>query len=180
MSSWFIRTGVRAMLTHTRRSKVVQQCERLLSDYTRLAKELTREQGQLPVEVPPMRGVDPDMRNWSFFNILEHNAIVNRSITATVVQLANGEALSGLATLDPKTGVMPAPGSDETQVAAFADSILEHLQSVKALQNLKNTATSRHPVFGEFDGHKWNAMFAFHLGLHLPQARTVAEEGKRR
>ena len=32
-----------------------------------------------------MRGVDEDMRRWSFFMILEHNAIVNRSITASVV-----------------------------------------------------------------------------------------------
>ena len=61
-----------------------------------------------------MSGVDEDMRRWSFFMILEHNAIVNRSITASVVQLANGESLTGQATIDVKKGVMPSGAADES------------------------------------------------------------------
>jgi hypothetical protein len=38
---------------------------------------------------------------------------------------------------------------------------------------LRGTGTSPHPVFGDFDAHKWNCMFTFHLGLHLPQAEYV-------
>jgi hypothetical protein len=115
------------------------------------------------------------MRRWSFFMLLEHNAIVNRSITAAVVQLANGESLSGPATIDVKKGVMPSSSADESQVELFAQSVADHIAAVRDLGNLRGTKTSRHPVFGQFDAHKWNCMFAFHLRLHLPQARFIAE-----
>ncbi len=134
------------------------------------------EVGRVYVQVPPMRGVDEDMRRWSFFMILEHNAIVNRSITATVVQLARGEALSGPATLDPKKDVMPSSSADESQIEIFADSVTKHIEAVKNLRQLRGTRTSPHPIFGQFDAHKWNCMFAFHLGLHLPQAEYVVRK----
>ena len=35
-----------------------------------------------------------------------------------------------------------------------------------------------HPIFREFDAHKWNCMFAFHLGLHLKQAEYVVSKAK--
>jgi len=108
--------------------------------------------------------------------ILEHNAIVNRSITATVVQLARGEALSGPATLDPKKDVMPSSSADESQIEIFADSVTKHIEAVKNLRQLRGTRTSPHPIFGQFDAHKWNCMFAFHLGLHLPQAEYVVRK----
>ena len=129
----------------------------------------------MSVEVPPMRGVDEDMRRWSLFMLLEHNAIVNRSITAAVVQLANGEPLSGPATIDVKKGVMPSSSADESQVELFAQSVADHITVVRNLGNLRGTKTSQHPIFGQFDAHKWNCMFAFHLRLHLPQARFIVE-----
>jgi len=125
-----------------------------------------------------MRGVDEDMRQWSFFMILEHNAIVNRSITASVVQLANGELLTGPATIDVKKGVMPSGTADESQIGLFAESVTSHIASVKRLKQLRGTRTSPHPIFGRFDAHKWNCMFAFHLGLHLPQAKYVSDRAK--
>jgi hypothetical protein len=132
----------------------------------------------MSVEVPPMRGVDEDMRRWSFFMLLEHNTIVNRSITAAVVQLANGESLSGPATIDVKKGVMPSSSADESHVELFAQSVTDHIAAVRGLGNLRGTKTSQHPIFGQFDAHKWNCMFAFHLRLHLPQARFIAEKAK--
>ena len=178
MSNLFIKTAVRTLFTFTSQAKALQQSEVLLRQYKELADGISNEAGQRCVEVPPMRGVDEDMRKWSFFMILEHNAIVNRSITATVVQLARGERLSGPATLNPKKDVMPTSMADESQIEVFADSVTRHMEAVKSLKRLRGTETSPHPIFGEFDAHKWNCMFAFHLGLHLPQAEYVMGKAK--
>lgn len=127
-----------------------------------------------------MPGIDEDMRRWSFFMILEHNAIVNRAITATVVQLARGEAPSGEAMIDPKKDVMPSTLAVDSQIEFFADSVRQHLVAVKDLKSLRGTKTAPHPVFGSFDAHQWNCMFAFHLGLHLRQAKYVVRKIVRR
>jgi hypothetical protein len=173
MSNLLIKTAIRTLFTFTSREKALEKIEIILQRYAKLVDGLSREAGQRCVEVPPMRGVDEDMRKWSFFMILEHNAIVNRSITATVVQLARGEELSGAATINPKTDVMPSSSADASQFKDFADSVTSHIEAVKSLKRLRGTGTSPHPVFGDFDAHKWNCMFAFHLGLHLPQAEYV-------
>ena len=178
MSNLLIKTAIRALFTITSHAKALQKSEVLLRRYEELADRISKEAGQLCVEVPPMRGVDEDMRKWSFFMILEHNVIVNRSITATIVQLARGEELSGPATLNPKKDVMPSSAADESQVRAFADSVTRHIEAVKNLKRLRGTGTSPHPIFGQFDAHKWNCMFAFHLGLHLPQAEYVVGKAK--
>ena len=175
MSSPLIKAAVRTLFLCQSRDQALRQSEALAAQYTELAARLSKEAGRMSVEVPPMRGVDEDMRRWSFFMLLEHNTIVNRSITAAVVQLANGEPLSGPATIDVKKGVMPSSSADESQVELFAKSVADHIAAVRELGNLRGTKSSRHPIFGQFDAHKWNCMFAFHLRLHLPQARFIAE-----
>ena len=120
-----------------------------------------------------MRGVDEDMRHWSFFMILEHNCIVNRTISAIVRQLAKGEPLSGASIIDLKSGVMPSPNAGSEQVARLRDSVRDHLEAVASLGRLRGTKTARHPVFGDFDAHQWNCMFGLHLKLHHPQAVFV-------
>ncbi|MFM7376404.1 MAG: DUF1569 domain-containing protein, partial [Chthoniobacterales bacterium] len=122
---------------------------------------------------PWMPGIDEDMRKWSYFMILEHNAIVNRVITAIVMQLARGEAPSGAAVIDPKKDVMPSMSAGNSQVEFFADSVRQHLDAVKDLKQPRGTKRAPHPVFGSFDAHQWNCMFAFHLSLHLRQAKYV-------
>lgn len=178
MSNPLIKIAIRTLFTFTSHAKALQNSELLLRKYVGLADGMSKETGQLCVEVPPMRGVDEDMRKWSFFMILEHNVIVNRSITAAIVQLAKGEKLSGPATLNPKTDVMPSAAADESQIGAFSDSVTKHVEAVKDLKRLRGTRTSPHPIFGEFDAHKWNCMFGFHLGLHLPQAEYVVAEAR--
>ena len=73
---------------------------------------------------------------------------------------------------------MPTSMADESQIEIFADSVNRHMEAVKSLKRLRGTRTSPHPIFGEFDAHKWNCMFAFHLGLHLPQAEYVVGKAK--
>lgn len=178
MSNRLIQTAIRTLFTLTSREKALNKSKIYLEQYLQLAEHTSIEAGKLCVEVPPMRGIDEDMRRWSFFMILEHNAIVNRSITATVAQLARGEALSGPATINPKKDVMPSSAADESQIREFSDSVSRHIETVKNLKHLRGTPTSPHPIFGEFDAHKWNCMFAFHLGLHLRQAEHVVRRVK--
>ncbi|MEX1045594.1 MAG: hypothetical protein WEC73_05650 [Chthoniobacterales bacterium] len=178
MSSIALRTAIHTLFSFTSRQRVSEQCVKLSESYEKLFDGITKEAGMLRVEVPRMRGVDEDMRNWSFFEVLEHNAMVNRSITATVCQLAGGIPLSGSATIDTKKGVMPTGFADEGILPTFLDSIAAHNGEVEKLGRLRGTVKSQHPVFGPFDAHQWNCMFAFHLGLHLPQAEFVAKAAK--
>lgn len=178
MSNLLIKAAIRTLFTLTSHKKALEKSGNLLRQYLELADGLPNEVGQLCVEVPPMRGVDEDMRRWSFFMILEHNAIVNRSITATILQLVRGEPLSGPAALDPKKDVMPTPSAAESQISVFAESVTSHIEAVRSLKQLRNTGTSPHPIFGKFDAHKWNCMFAFHLGMHLRQAEYVVSNAK--
>lgn len=178
MISPFVKTAIRLRFTCTSRSSALKRSQVFLEKYLELGRGLSPDAGQRSVEVPPMRGVDENMRRWSFFMILEHNTIVNRSITATVSQLARGEPLSGAATIDPKTEVMPSSSADDTQLEPFCNSVVQHQRVVAELRRIRGTKTSPHPVFGEFDAHKWNCMFAFHLGLHYPQATYVVRVAK--
>ena len=166
MSNILLNAAVRTSFLLTSRERGAQKTQALLQEYLRLSHGLSDEAGRRCVKVPWMPGIDEDMRKWSYFIILEHNAIVNRAITATVVQLARGEAPSGAAMIDMKKDVMPSTLAGYSQIEFLADS-------VKDLKSLRGTKTAPHPVFGAFDAHQWNCMFAFHLDLHLRQARFV-------
>jgi hypothetical protein len=150
----------------------------MLEKYIGLAGGLSPQAGRRCVEVPPMPGVDQDMRHWSFYMILQHNDIVDRSISAIVRQPVRGEPLSGAAAIDPKKDVMPCPSAGEEQLQAFQDSVNEHVEMMNSLGRLRGTKTAPHPVFGDFDAHKWNCMFSFHLVVHYKQARHVVRIAK--
>jgi len=141
-----------------------------------LAQGVDEAVGRRIVEVPSMPGVDEDMRNWSFYMILEHNTIVNQSITASMRQLARGESLHDEARIDLKHDVLPSLNPGPEQVALFDQSIKDHLTTVKTLPTLRGTSTSPHPLFGEFDAHFWHCLFAFHLKLHLHQTKMVLQK----
>ena len=162
------------MLVTTSRQRATNQARRMLEAYLQLAEGLGPEAGCVAVEVPPMRGVDEDMRRWSFYMIIEHNTIVNRSISAMILQLVKAEPLSGAAAIDPKKDVMPIPSAGKEQLQAFKESIDDHVSMIEGLGSLRGTHSSPHPIFGNFDAHMWNCMFSFHLGLHYKQARHVA------
>ncbi len=173
MSSFLIKTAVRSLFVMTSRERAINQARRMLEAHLQLAEGLSPEAGSREIEVPPMQGVDEDMRRWSFFMILEHNAIVNSSISATILQLVRGERLSGAAAIDPKKDVMPVRSAGIEQLQAFKESVDSHLAMIEGLGPLRGTSSSPHPIFGDFDAHMWNCMFSFHLGLHYKQARHV-------
>lgn len=174
LSDTAVKVVVRTMLALTGRRSSSRNAQAMMSKYLALAEGLDLESGARPVEVPPMQGVDEDMRRWSYWMLLEHNAIVNRSITAIVVQLARGEPLHGAARIDPKSDVMPAAAAGPEQRENFRESILEHTRAVAGLGRLRGTATFPHPLFGDFDAHRWHGMLALHLRVHLRQAEFVA------
>ncbi|MEM7791781.1 MAG: hypothetical protein AAF546_10300, partial [Verrucomicrobiota bacterium] len=130
------------------------------------------------VQVPAMPGVDPEMQEWSFFMLMEHNAIVNRSISALVEHLVNGSPMAEAGKIDPKTDRLPRNSAGLEQIEQFRKSVEDHLKMSSGLKRLRKTPTKRHPIFGEFDAHQWHCMFGFHLMLHFKQARLIAKGSK--
>ena len=173
MSNPLIRSIIRTRFLLTSREKASGMIRKNADAYLDLANRFGPSLAIEPVTIPPMIGVDPEMRGWSFFQILEHNAIVNRSIYAMVEALALGMEPAGAALIDPKTDVLPMGLSGPEQVQAFLSSVDDYLALVSKLPELKGTAERPHPVFGPFDAHKWHCMFGLHLGLHLNQARKI-------
>ena len=178
MGNLVIKAVVRSMFFFSSSQRAITQAEGLLDKYTRLAAGLRPEEGRRSVKVPPMPGVDEDMRRWSFYMILEHNTIVNRSISATIDQLIRKAPPSGAACIDVKKDVMPSSSVGEEQVRAFSRSVADHLDMVRGLGGLRNTTARPHVLFGDFNAHQWNCMFAFHLGLHYRQAKHVVRQVK--
>lgn len=161
----------------TSRAGASRQIRRSLQAYLFLSEQISPELGKKCVLCPQMPGVDEEMRDWSFFMILHHNAIVNRSITSIVSQLAAGQQPIGPGAINPKTDVLPSHTADTEQVSLFKTTVEDHLKTITQLSSLRGTLKKMHPVFGLFDAHEWHCMFAFHLQLHLSQARFVVKSG---
>lgn len=140
--------------------------------YRQIGDALVPEAGRITIAVPPMPGVDEEMRGWSYFQLLEHNTIVNRQITLVTSALARGKEPTG-GIKDPKRDVLPGESPGPEQLEAFRQSVDQHLRIVAKLGSLRTTAVYSHPLFGPFTAHKWHCMFGFHLLVHLKQARII-------
>jgi hypothetical protein len=173
MSNLIIKAVIRTKFLLTSREKASEIIRSNTDAYLSLSDRFGAGEGVKQVTVPPMVGVDSEMRGWSFFQILEHNAIVNRSIAATVEALALGKEPKGDALINPKTDVLPKGLSGPEQIDSFHRSVDDYLTLITTLPELRGTAQTPHPLFGSFDAHKWHCMFGFHLGLHLKQAEKV-------
>ncbi len=173
MANWLLKTLVRTKFALTSRDGASRHIARLRDDYLSLASRVSSETGARRVRVPRMPGVDEDMREWSLFMLLEHNAIVNRSITSIVETLALGRELTGPALINPKTDVMPSAHAGQEVVEAFRDSVEAHLATVQRLPEQFAAGMKEHPVFGDFNAHQWHCMFGFHLFIHRRQAGLI-------
>jgi hypothetical protein len=111
--------GCQTWFALARPSKASLQIRKYLDKYLALAGLTNDECGALSVFVPPMPGIHDDMRDWSFFIILEHNAIVNPSVTSLIENLVRGEEPKGAGAIDPKKDVMPSKDSGVEQIEAF-------------------------------------------------------------
>jgi hypothetical protein len=173
MSNPAIKAIIRTKFLLTSLNKASGMIRSNADAYLSLADRFGAGEGMEQAMVPPMIGVDPEMRGWSFFQILEHNVIVNRSIAAMVEALALGKEPAGAALINPKTDVLPKGISGTEQIGFFQQSVDDYLSKIPTLPSLRGTAQRPHPIFGPFDAHKWHCMFGFHLGLHLKQAERV-------
>jgi len=169
----FLRIAVRTGFALTNRDQASTQIQKLCDRYLMLAALTDAESGSMVIHVPKMIGVDEDMRDWSFFKILEHNAIVNRSFTSIIESLVRGEEPEGAGAIDMKRDVMPSKNPGTEQIESFRNSVTEHIKTVSDYQSLRDSSTKRHPVFGTFNAHQWHCMFGFHLFIHYKQAKYI-------
>lgn len=143
-----------------------------------LAESLSESEAANVIEVPPMMGVDEDMRRWSFFMLLEHNAIVNRSISEIACSLAQGKEPTGPGAIDLKKDVMPSAAPGLEQIGAFQESVADHLDRVRSLPVNWSPDRKRHPIFGMLTAHGWHRMFHLHLTVHLKQANAIVAQAR--
>lgn len=173
MKQLLIKSAIRTRFLMTPRDRASDQIRSYLQRYLTLGRSLRPEDGRRPVRVPAMLGVDEDMRDWSFFMILAHNTIVNRSITAIVRSLARAETPSGAGAIDAQKDVMPSAHAGEEQLRELRASVDAHLNTLASHSGLRRTTTHRHPIFGALTAHGWHCMFGLHLEIHLRQAKSV-------
>lgn len=62
----------------------------------------------------------------------------------------------------------------------FRAPVLDRIERLSKLGSLRETNTRIHPLFGEFNAHKWQWLFSFHLTLHFRQAERLALELRRK
>ncbi|MEM0896902.1 MAG: DinB family protein [Verrucomicrobiota bacterium] len=166
---------IRLKFALTSREKASQTIQDELVRYLDLGESFGAEKGTEQKQINPMLGVDEDMRSWSFYQILEHNTIVNHRITGATMRLVKGEPPDeSEKKFNVKTDVMPAGDAGADEVEKFRASVEAHLEAVDSLANLKGTDTSPHTFFGPFDAHKWHCMFGFHLEIHRKQAEALS------
>lgn len=171
-SSPAIKILVRTKFLITSRAAANRVIVSEISRYERIAETLDDAQRAKPVRVPEMNGVDEDMRDWSFNQILEHNLLVNHSLTDVLRDLAGGIPMPRV--IDPKTDVMPSETPPQTIFEDFMTSIEDYEKVVAEFPKLRGTKTRPHPVFGELDAHDWHCMFGLHLEIHRKQAQAAA------
>lgn len=168
---------LRILFALTKRDQASAQIHKLCDRYLALALMMDNDGGSSSVRVSwLLPGIDQDMRNWSFFKLLEHNTIVNRSITSVIKSLVRKEEFHGAGAIDMKKDVMPSesPGSEQTEF--FRISVAEHIKTVSKFQNLRNSPKKDHPLFGTFTAHQWHCMFGFHLFIHYLQAKYIVNK----
>ena len=144
--------------------------------YLELGKSLTEEQAIKSITVPEMLGVDSDMTGWSYYQLLEHNAIVNKVMSLNVKMLMTGKGKKVLESFNPKADVLPSENAGSEQIKHFQDSIDGHLIMMKEFDSLKSDGSNTHPLFGEFNAHMWNGMIGFHLSVHYNQAKMIVDK----
>ena len=173
----FLGLLLRILFALTGRDLASAQIMKLCDHYLVLAVMTNSSGGSAAVCVPwLLPGIDHDMRDWSFFKLLGHNTIVNRSITSVIESLVHDEEPNGAGAIDMKKDVMPSenPGSEQTEL--FRASVAEHIKTVSEFQNLRDTPKKDHPLFGAFTAHQWHCMFGFHLFIHYLQAKYIVNK----
>lgn len=125
------------------------------------------------IRVPKMPGVDEDMREWTVYETLEHNRIVNGMMTETVDHLANGAPAPG--EVDVKRDVMPTGSIGSDVLERFQASVDAFLAVAAKAPKLRGTNTTPHVIFGAFDAHRWVCMMGFHLMIHRRQMAAAAK-----
>lgn len=171
---WALKLSVRTYFAMSTRRQIMERIAWTTKAYLQYATELSDEESKIPVEVPALMGIDEDLRNRSFFQVLQHNTIVNRAISEICRSLAEGDRLGPDARIDPKRDVLPTPSPGSEVLGPFRESVEAHLTMVRTLGQMHTKETVHHPVFGELNSHGWNAMFAFHLRLHQRQVAAIA------
>lgn len=174
MKKKIIRTVIRTRLKYQSLEAGCMNLQKWGDKYIALAESLGAERAAQRCEVPVMMGVDPEMTGWSYYELLEHNTIVNQALSLNVQFLMTGRGKRLIEAFDPKTDVLPKGEINEACIERFRNSIDDHITLVRQFPALKSKERRAHPVFGPFDAHMWHGMTGVHLAVHFKQAQMIA------
>ena len=175
MKHSLMKFAIRTWFGMTSRKRASTRIQKMLARYLMLSQKIHADCGSIPITVPAMPGVDEDMRNWSFYMLLEHHAIVNVSITSIMESLVQDRQPTGAGAIDPKYDVLPTATAGPEKIDTFQQSIRDHLASVSNMDLLRGTSKKPHTLFGDFDAHYWHCMLGFHLMVHYKQAQLIIQ-----
>ena len=122
------------------------------------------------VLIPRMQGIEHASRNWSVLMVLEHLALVNKSIMDICRALKNESTpFEKIRIADFK----PDPDVDSTAIDRFQDVNGRYWSFVKSHQPLKTGLTWPHPWFGHLNGHQWHVLASVHQRIHRRQMYKI-------
>ncbi len=166
-----LELAIRVKLKRTSRDKATAQIRKEVEKTLAAAATLGEELSAKPCHVPKMPGVDEEMRDWSIYQLIEHNTIVNR-IFADVIE-AIAQEKEYVSDIDPKHDVLPSELPGPEVIEPFQQSVADYFKTLGNFPMLKNVGKWEHPVFGDFDARMTHAMCGFHLFLHRRQAERI-------
>ena len=169
----FAKKFVRSKFALTSRRSADQLIRNELKKTIEVAGELGPDGCRKSVQCPQMLGVDEDMREWNYYQILEHNVIVNNRISESVL-FHVGKGPKPSPNFSIKHDVMPSRDAGIEQIEAFEKSVTDYLQLLTTVPKLRGTETVDHPIFGPLDAHKSHCLFGFHLQRHRKQAESLS------
>lgn len=166
-----IKLAVRTKFIFTSNRNAIKdirhEAELTLRAFDGVEDALCRKQAK----VSKMLGVDEDMRDWSFYMLLEHNIIVNRRIRLGVHALETGVPLED--GFNVKKDVMPSQRVDDSTLQRFQETVDHFIDSLPGFPKPWDKNRSPHPIFGNLNIHDWICMFGFHLHIHRKQAEAL-------
>lgn len=115
-----VRTIIRLRFSLTSREAATRLLESERDRTLEVARRLGEEGCRKTATVPAILGVDEDMRDWSIYQVLEHDTIVNRRLTGQMLFVA-GAGPGPDPDFSIKHDVMPSPDPGPEQVVSSSD-----------------------------------------------------------
>lgn len=150
-----------------------QNFKKMHSKILETLNSIPKDKMDVPILVPPQRGLEDSSRYWSAKMVVEHILIVGTQVQDAIVKLSNGEKID----TNPKTEDVKPKGDSDLQITLnsfthFVDEVPTFLN--KNVKDRNSKTELRHPWFGMLNCKDWYWILGIHAGIHYKQLKAVA------